>query len=146
MAAQISLVADRAADVGRRTAAFGADQAWIAHAGLGRAARKNADRVLPVLAEHIVVRKGVAARQNVREGRLVGRRQNFLGIAIRLAPGLVADAKLERMAVLPADGDLQHEMQIVEPNVDRNLDDTHDPRHDVIDLDGKTRDLARRRR
>ena len=64
-AAQIGLVADRPADVGRRAAALGADEVRIAHARLRGGARQQRHRVLPILAEHIVVFERVAARQNI---------------------------------------------------------------------------------
>jgi hypothetical protein len=49
------------------------------------------------------------------------------------------------MAVLPPDGDLQHEMQIIEPDRDRHLDAADDRGRHLVDLDLETRDLQRAR-
>src|SRR5262245_1946087 len=46
------------------------------------------------------------------------------------------------MTVLPADGDLQHEMQIVEPDRQRNLDAADDRRHDLVDGDVQPRNVG----
>ena len=145
-AAQISLVADRTADVGWRAAAFGAHEVRIANAGLRARARQERDSVLPVLTQHIVVFERAAMRQNIGERRLFGGQRGGFNVAIAQAPNPVADAEFERMAVLPADGDLQHEMQIVEADVDRHLDAARDARRHVVDFDGKPRDLVRCRR
>ena len=55
---------------------------------------------------------------------------------------VVAGAELERMAVLPADGDLQHEMQVVEPDRDRHLDAADHRRRHLVDLDPQQRDVG----
>src|SRR6202044_3939505 len=99
-------------------------------------------RVLPILAEHIVVLESVACRQNVMQRRLLRRRPIDAGIAVGLSPEFIADAKFERMAVLPADGDLQHEMQVVETDIGRHLDDAQHTRRHVVDLDTQPCDFA----
>jgi hypothetical protein len=104
------LVAGRAADVGGRAAAVRLDQPRIEGARIGRRDRLDLDGVLPVLAEHVAVPERAAERMDVRERRALRRKRIGLGVAIDQAPRLVADAELERMAVLPPDRDLQHEV------------------------------------
>jgi hypothetical protein len=41
------------------------------------------------------------------------------------------------MAVLPADGDLQHEMQVVEPDREWHLDPADDRRRHLVDHDAQ---------
>lgn len=47
------------------------------------------------------------------------------------------------MAVLPADRDLKHEVQIVEPDIERHLDTADDGWRHLVDLDAQPRDLFR---
>src|SRR5262249_28570063 len=55
---------------------------------------------------------------------------------------LSADTEFEWMAVLPADRDLQHEVQVIEPDHDRYFDATkHRWRH-LVDRDLETRDVG----
>ncbi len=102
--------------------------------------------MLPILAEHVVVFEALAVRQNIGERRLVRRPRTDLGVAVGQTPDLIADAKLERVAVLPADGDLQDEVQIVEADIGRHVEAAANARRHVVDLDGKPRDFACSRR
>src|SRR5262245_54136533 len=140
--AQIVLVAGRPADLRGRKAAFGAEQAGIRYPRRGDDHLLDLDRVLPVVAEHVIVLERPSELREIGERRHFRRQRVLLRVAVDQPPGFVAVAELVRMAVLPADRDLQHEVQIVKPDRERHLDLPDHRRVDLVDRDPKAGDVA----
>src|SRR5262249_39730533 len=112
---QKGLIAGRSADIRWGTAALRTDEARIIDAGRRFFDRLQLDRVSPIFPVHVVVPERFYERQHVgQRRRLGGARTRFRIIAIGQAPGRLTRTELERMAILPADRDLQHEMKVVE--------------------------------
>ena len=142
-------VAKGAAHILGRAGTLAVEEARIACLGLRPGDGLDPDRVVPVVAE--VVDVGELPRPGTQEvgqrGRL-GRVHRPLRIAparVGDAPGRVAAAELPQVVVLPAHGGLDHEVQPVEPDVDRDLDAAEDPRLDLVELDAQAGDVGQAR-
>ena len=140
---QKRLVAGRAADIGGGTAALRADEMGIIGGGLrrGRALERHACAPSPRRKRS---RSGTYCRAPTRRPASPSppKAGRLRIVAIEQAPRRLADAELERMAVLPAERDLQHEMKIVETDRDRHFDAADHRRRHLVDLDAQTRDLG----
>jgi hypothetical protein len=99
--------------------------------------------VSPIFPVHVVVPKRLCERQHVgQRRRLGGARTRFRIIAIEQPPCSLPDTELERVAILPADRDLQHEMKVVEADGDGYFDATDDGGRHIVDLDPEPCDLG----
>src|SRR4249920_164102 len=118
-------IAPGAASIFWRAATADLDQARVEHAWLGIGEMLDLDRVLPTVAEVIEVRQRLCADvfENVAEPSLAGVDEvaGPIGVGIGRAPADVAGADLIEMAVGPAHGRLDSQMQPVEPDVERHL-------------------------
>lgn len=130
-------VAPRAADILRRAAPSGLDQAGISDARHGVIDTLDPDRVLPAVAEVVEVperlRAGVFER--VEEPSRAHVERPIAPVRIWNAPAHVAGADLLKMAVGPAEGGLQRQAQAVEPDGERHLDPAHHGRFDIVERD-----------
>ena len=132
-------VAPGTAAVFRRAAAGDVDQARIEYARLGIGELLDLDRVLPAVAEVIKVHQLLRADvfEDVAEPRLAGVEKvgGPIRIGIGRAPADVAGMEHVEVAVGPAHGCLDGQVQPVEPNVERDLDATQNGGLDVVEGD-----------
>ena len=130
-------IAPRSADVLGRAAPCGVDQERVDEAGHGIRDALDLDRVFPAVAEVVEVFQRLRAGilEDVEETRLAGIERAFSPVRVGHAPAHVAGPDLLEMAVGPAHGGLEHQVQVIKPDGQRHLNAAQHCGLDVIEGD-----------
>src|SRR5215813_13044322 len=132
-------IAPRTTDVLGWTVALGLDQAGIKHARFGIDQAFDLDRVLPAIAEVVEILQGLCADvfEGVVKPRFAGIHEVTAPISIGIGgtPADAARADFVQMAVGPAHGCLDGQMQPVESDIEWHLDAAQDHGLDVVEGD-----------
>src|ERR1700752_1612271 len=119
-------IAPRTTDVLGWAVALGLDQAGIKHARFGIDQALDLDRVLPAIAEVVEILQGLCADvfEDVAEPSFASIREVAGPVCARIGrpPSGAARADLVQMAVGPAHGCLDGQIQPLEPDVEWHLD------------------------
>ena len=141
-------VAPRTAHIFGRAMSAGLDQARIKLTGLWIDETLDLDRVLPPVAEVVEIFKSLCADilENFVEPGLAGVEEVTCptSIGVRCAPADVAGPDLVEMAVGPAHGGLDRQVQPVEPDIERNFDAAQNNRFDIVECDLEASDCVPR--
>src|SRR5215471_19064458 len=133
------VVAPRTTDVLGWAVALGLDQAGIKHARFGIDQAFDLDRVLPAIAEVVEIPKGLCADvfEDVVEPRFASIHEVVGPICIGIGgtPAGAASSDLVQMAVGPAHGCLDGQMQPVKPDIEWHFDAAQDHGLDVVESD-----------
>ena len=117
-------VAPRAAHVLGRAAPDGVEQNRVGRAGHRVGDALDLDRMLPAVAEVVEVFERLRAGilKHVDEAGLLGVERAITELRVRQAPANIPGPDLVKVAVGPAHGRLQHQVQAVEADGERHLD------------------------
>src|SRR4051794_9258796 len=128
-------VAPRSTDVLGRAASCGVDQERVSETGHGIRDALDLDRVFPAIAEVVEVfqRLRAGVLEDVEETRLAGIERAFSPIWVGHAPAHVAGPDLVEMAIGPAHGGLEHQVQAIKPDGQRHLNAAQHCGLDVIE-------------
>lgn len=132
------------AAVFRRTAAAHLDQARIQHAGFRIGEAFDLDGVLPSVAEVVEIEQflGADVFEEVVEASFscIKEITNPIRIGIGRTEADITGADFIEVAVGPAHGGLDSQMQAVKPDVERHLDSAQNCRADAVEGDRKPGD------